>query len=171
MYSALISRSSIVALMPRLSSTGFRVWPTSVSNDEVLHVARADLDHVGVFGHQLDAPRVHHLGHNRDTVAIAGLAQDLQPLFAHALISVGAGAGLECAAAEDVGPGRDNRFRDRVHAIRRFDRARAGDHRQIAAADLHARDIDDRRLLLALLAGQLVRRQDGDDFGDAGESR
>ena len=32
MYSALISKSSTVALIPRLSSTGLRVRPTSVSS-------------------------------------------------------------------------------------------------------------------------------------------
>ena len=53
MYSALISKSSTVALIPRLSSTGLRVRPTSVSSTKVLHVPRADLDHVGILLDQL----------------------------------------------------------------------------------------------------------------------
>ena len=44
MYSAAISSSSIVADIPRLSSTGLPAWPSSLEQREVLHVAGADLE-------------------------------------------------------------------------------------------------------------------------------
>ena len=36
--------------MPRLSSTGLRLAAELLEQREVLHVARADLEHVGVLG-------------------------------------------------------------------------------------------------------------------------
>ena len=54
MYSAASSSSSIVALGPRLSSTGFVDLADRFQQAVVLHVAGADLQHVGVFGDQVD---------------------------------------------------------------------------------------------------------------------
>ena len=48
MYSADMSRSFTVALMPRLSSTGVLRLAALLQQVEVLHVAGADLEHVGV---------------------------------------------------------------------------------------------------------------------------
>ena len=52
-YSAASSHSSIVAAIPRLSSTGF-LSADLIQEVVVLHVARADLEDVGVFAHQRD---------------------------------------------------------------------------------------------------------------------
>ncbi len=40
--------------MPRLSRTGLRSASGALEQREVLHVARADLDHVGVFRDQFE---------------------------------------------------------------------------------------------------------------------
>ena len=50
MYSADISHSSMVALRPRLSITGRPDTPDRGQQREVLHVAGADLEDVGVLG-------------------------------------------------------------------------------------------------------------------------
>ena len=44
---------------------------------EVLHVAGADLEHVGVLLDELDLPRVHDLGDDRHAVLVADVAEDL----------------------------------------------------------------------------------------------
>ena len=62
MYSAAISHSSIVADSPRLSSTGMRVLADRAQQCEVLHVARADLQHVGIARDELDVADVEHFG-------------------------------------------------------------------------------------------------------------
>ena len=69
---------------------------------EVLHVAGADLEHVGIALDERNLPRVHHLGDDRHVVLVADVAQDLQPVLAEPLEAVRAGARLERAAAEDV---------------------------------------------------------------------
>ena len=105
MYSADISMSLTVALMPRFSSTGLCVWPTSLSKIEVLHVAGADLEHIAVALHQRHLTRIHHLGDDRHSVLVAHVAEDAQTLLAESLKAVRTGARLERAAAKDVGTG------------------------------------------------------------------
>ena len=53
-YSAAIRNSSSVADMPRFSSTGFFARPARLQQREILHVAGADLDHVGVLFDQFE---------------------------------------------------------------------------------------------------------------------
>ena len=43
---------------------------------EVLHVARANLQHVGVLGDEVDLSRVHHLGHDRQSRLGAHLGEE-----------------------------------------------------------------------------------------------
>ena len=109
MYSALISRSLIVALMPRLSSTGLSVLPTSVSSTKFCMLRAPSWIMSAYSADQLDVPRVDRLGHDRQAVAVADVAENLQPLFAQSLERVGAGPRLERPAAEDVGAGLANR--------------------------------------------------------------
>ena len=104
-YSADISRSLTVALMPRLSRTGIRVLPHLLEQVEVLHVAGADLEDVGVPLDQLDLPRVHDLGHDRHAELLAGRLEDLEPVLTQPLEAIRAGPRLERPAAKDVGPG------------------------------------------------------------------
>ena len=52
-----------------------------------------------------------------------------------------------------------------------LDRARAGDHREVALADRDAGDVDDRRVLMQLARDELVRLADADDLFDVGERR
>ena len=59
MYSAAISSSSSVELRPRLSSAGMPRAADLAQQRVVLHVARADLDHVGDLGDRLEVAYVH----------------------------------------------------------------------------------------------------------------
>ena len=72
----------------------------------VLHVARADLEHVGVARDQRHVGRRHHLGDDRQAGLVARGGQDLQALLAQAPEVVGRGARLEGAAAQHVRAGR-----------------------------------------------------------------
>ena len=77
-YSAESSHSSMVAEMPRLSSTGFARPAQLPQQREVLHVAGADLEDVRVALDELDLADLHHLGDELEIVAIGGRAQHLQ---------------------------------------------------------------------------------------------
>jgi hypothetical protein len=58
MYSALISSSWIVPLMPRLRKTGLLLLAQRLEQRIVLRVARADLEDVGVVADQFDIFRL-----------------------------------------------------------------------------------------------------------------
>ena len=105
MYSAAISSSSSVLESPRLSSTGQPRAPDLRQQRVVLHVAGADLDHVGDLEHLLEIAQVHQLGHDRQPSLLLGLLQQPQTLLTEALERVRRGAGLVGAAAEHRGAG------------------------------------------------------------------
>ena len=69
---------------------------------EVLHVAGADLKHVGVRADQVDARRVDDLGDDRQADLRPDLGQDLQAGLAESLERVRRGPRLERAAAEQA---------------------------------------------------------------------
>ncbi len=68
---------------------------------EILGIARADLDDVGVFGHQFGVAFGKQFGDDGQPGFAAGFGQQFQPLFAQALEFIGGGAGFESAAAQD----------------------------------------------------------------------
>jgi len=61
-YSAAPSHSQRFAAIPRFNSTGLPLRPAFHQQGVVLHIARTDLQHIGVFGDLLDLPGVHHFG-------------------------------------------------------------------------------------------------------------
>ena len=69
MYSAASSHSSMVAAKPRLSRTGRLRLADGAQQREVLHVAAADLQDIGVLGDGLDQPWLHHFGDDRQAVS------------------------------------------------------------------------------------------------------
>ena len=79
---------------------------------EVLHVARADLDHVGPLGNQVEGLVVDGFGDDAQAEAVANLGHDAQRFKAQALKRVGRGAGLVCAAAEELRAGSGDLFGD-----------------------------------------------------------
>ena len=106
MYSAESSHSSIVAEMPRLSSTGLRAWPSSRSSVKFCMLRAPTWKMSQYFVDQLDLADVHHLGDRASGSAASAASRSmLQPFFAEALEAVRRAARLEGAAAEDLRAG------------------------------------------------------------------
>ena len=125
---------------------------------EVLHVARADLQDVGVFGDQVDVAVAHDLGDDSETGGFTRFGEQFQAFAFHALEIVGRSAGLKRAAAQDGGAGRGDgfgRFHDLLFA---FDGAGAGHGDELIAANFGAADFDDGPLFAEFFADELVRR-------------
>ena len=104
-----------------MSSTG-RPAPADLGQQRVvLHVARADLDHVRHLEDRLEVALVHQLGDDRQPGLGLGLGEQPQPLLAEALEGVRRGARLVGAAAEQRArrrPGRPGRSRASARATR-----------------------------------------------------
>ena len=130
---------------------------------EVLGVARPDLEHVGVRAHDVQVARVHDLGDDGQAGLVAGGGQHLEALLAETLERVGRRARFEGAAAHHVAAGRLDGAGGGQHLLRRLDRTRAGDDREVAAADLRATHLDHRVALLELATDELVGFEDRDD--------
>ena len=69
---------------------------------KVLHVARADLNHVAVFFNQIDARFVQCFGDDLQTVNFANFGENLKTLFTEPLESIRRSAGLECSSAKEA---------------------------------------------------------------------
>ncbi len=76
-----------------------------IQQGEVLHVARADLQHIGVGCHQPDLFGGHYLGDDRHARFLADFSQDLQAFLAQALEGIRRGTGFICPAPQDGRPG------------------------------------------------------------------
>ncbi len=102
-------------------------------------------------------------------MGLAGLLQQDEALFLHALEAVGGGARFVGAAAQHVRPmalyGLGG-FHDLLFGL---DRAGARHHAEVAAADFHRAALHDAAFLLYLGARQLVGLEDGEDPLDVGE--
>ena len=105
MYSADMSRSFTVALIPRLSSTGSRVLPTSLSRSKFC-MLRAPIWKMSAYCSTSSTWRgsMTSVTTGMPSCSPVGL-EDLEPLLAQPLEAVRAGARLERPAAKDVGPG------------------------------------------------------------------
>ena len=134
---------------------------------EVLHVARADPDHVDVVDHVLEVAHVHQLGRDRQADLVTDGAQDAQTLETEALERVGRGARLVGAAAEHRTTGGLDRLGRRERLLVRLNRARTGHHREVAAADLARPDGDDRVARAELARNALVLLAQRHDALDA----
>src|SRR5262245_42318251 len=127
---------------------------------EVLHIARADLDHVGELADDADLPRVHDLSYDRHRVIVADLAEDAKTFDAGSLKAVRARTWLERAAAKDVCPGRPHAIGNGGKSFVTLDGAGAGNHCQRSAANLHHPDLHHRVFGVQLAAGELERLHD-----------
>ena len=95
-------------------------------------------------------------------------ASSRRPSTPEPLEGVRRGARLVGAAAQHVRAGGLDDVGGLEQLVARLDGARAGDQGEVVAADLRAADVEDRRLAVLLLAGELVRLEDRDDLRDAG---
>ena len=78
--------------------------PHGVEQREVLHVARADLQHIGELGDHVDLRRLHHLGDDWQPGALTRLGKKAQTLKAEPLERVRRGAWLEGTTAQQGCP-------------------------------------------------------------------
>ena len=97
---------------------------------EILHVAGADLDDIGVLVDQVERFVIHRFGDDQQAEAVADFGHDLQPLFAEPLERIRRGARLEGAAAEELGSGAGHALGDGEGLLAALDGARAGDDGQ-----------------------------------------
>ena len=102
---------------------------------KILHVARADLDHVRVFFDQVERFVVDGFGDDAEAEFVADFGQDFQPGLAEALKTVRRSARLVSAAAKEAHARGFHVLRDFERLLARFDGARPGDHGDRCAAE------------------------------------
>ena len=136
---------------------------------EVLHVARAHLEHVQALGRGRQMLGRHHLRDDRQPVTLAGLLQQLDPRLAQTLKRVGRRARLEGPAAQPHRPRLLEHGRHFEDLVARFHRAGAGDYRQAATSHLDRSDRDHGLLALELTRGEFVGLAERNDLGYSGQ--
>ena len=136
---------------------------------KVLHIAGTDLDAVAIFLDSVDPVLVHRLGDDIKPELIADLGHHLQALFAESLKSVRRSTRLVRTAAEESGAAFGDDPGGRYHLFAVLKSARAGDHREFAAADGRITDLYDRPFGTKIFGDQFVRLGDADRLGDAGQ--
>src|SRR5712692_6845879 len=96
---------------------------------KVLHVARADLNHVSVLLNQIDTGFVKRFRDNLQAVRLTDFRQNLQSFFAEPLKRIWRGSGLERAAAKEARTTATHRFSNGECLRVTLDCARPGDNR------------------------------------------
>ncbi len=159
-YSAASSHSSIFMLMPRLSRIGLAAAGRLGDEGEILRVARADLQDVGMCRDEFHVALGKHFGDDAEVVFLRRLGEKPQAFLGQALKFVGRGAGLVGAAAQEGRALRLHRLGRGHELLFAFDRAGPGHETKLfARADFLAVDFDDGVLVCALFhlaADQLV---------------
>ncbi len=129
-----------------------------------MHVARTDLQRVGIVRDDGDIGGVHHLGDDGQADFVADAAQDFEALLAVPGKAIGAGARLERTGAQRRGARRLYRFGAIEHLLVAFDGTRTRDDRQRGTADRHrvcaAADMDDGVVRMRFAADELVWGED-----------
>ncbi len=122
---------------------------------EVLHVAGADLDDVGVVGGDFEVFEVEEFGDDGQLVFFARLGEELQGFDAEALEGVRVGARFEGAAAKEVCAGLFDGAGGLVELFGGFDAARSGDDDEVAT-DLAVPYFDDCGGVFGFATGEVV---------------
>src|SRR6266568_7869476 len=134
---------------------------------EILHIARADLDHVAVFLNQIDTVFIKCFRHDLEPVSFSNFRKYLQPFFAQALESIWRSTWLERAAAKETGPAAAHDFGNCECLGMAFDGAGSGDDCQFIAPDRGVAHADYRLLRSQIEGNQLVWLADTNCFADA----
>ena len=145
---------------------------SALEEREILHVARANLDDIGVFLDEVEGFVVNGFGDDAETVGGADFRKNFQAVFAEALKAVRGGAGLVGAAAEEPHTGLLEPFGDGQALFFGFDGAGTGDEGDMLAADDDVSrgrgDSKDGVFFLGVAADELVGFADGDALDDTG---
>src|SRR5260370_450293 len=157
-----------------LEENGFPGAAGAFEQGEVLHVARADLDDVGVLFDEVEAFVVDSFGNDAEAVSGADFRKNLESVFTDALKAVRRSAGLVGAPAAKAHAAFLQPFADGPPLLLRFDGAGAGNEGFLITADDDFAgvrgDSNDAVFLLGVAADQFVRLADLDALDDAGDS-
>ena len=134
---------------------------------EVLHVARADLDHVGQLGQLVQMVERRRVRHDRQRVAVAGFAQMAQTGHAEPRKRIGGAVRGERRAAQHHPARFGHQRRALQDLFAALHRRRTGDHGDALPADADRADRHHRVGALQFARGQLVRLGDAQHLVDA----
>ena len=135
---------------------GFFLAAHGLEQLKVLHIAGTHLDEVYIL-EQGQVLGVHDLGDDGGAGGAAGQLEQIQALAPHSLEGVGGGAGLERAAAQQGSACRLYPLGAVGDLLLALDAAGACNDGEVAAADLHAVDIDHAVVGVELAVGLFVR--------------
>src|ERR1700730_15278707 len=139
---------------------------------EILHVAGADLDHVGVFFDEVEAFVVDGFGDDAQAVVFANLREDFEAVFAEALKTVRGSARFVGAATEKFDAGFLDAFGGGEALLLGFYRARAADEAHVFSAEQNVAgrggNAQDGVFFLDVAADQFVGLADRNAFDYAG---
>ena len=135
---------------------GFACAPDRLEEAKILHIARADLEQIGIGGDRVHRLDDRHLRDDAQPRALTRLGEVLQSLFLQPLERIGRGARLVRAAADELRPALLDDLRRLEQLRTRLDRARARHHDGRPAADLHPRNVDHARCRVELTAYEFV---------------
>jgi len=155
-----------------LEEDGFFGAAGALEKRKVLHVARADLNDVGILFDKIERFVVNRFGDDAEAVRGADFGEDFEAVLAESLKAIRGSPWFVSAAAEESRAGFFDAFCN-GHALRfGFDGARASDKSDVFAADEDvtrwSRDAADRVFFLGVAADEFVGLADGNAFADAG---
>jgi len=139
---------------------------------EILHVARADLDDVGVFLDEVEGFVVDSFGDDAEAVVLAHARKDFQAGEAESLETVRRSARLVGTAAEETHASGLELLGDGEALLFGFDGARSSDHGDVRAADENVTgrsgDADDGVFFFDVARDEFVGLGNGNAFDDTG---
>lgn len=150
-----------------LQHDGFLGAADFLQQAEVLHVAGANLQEVGVFGNGLDGVDFGDFGDDAQAGLFLRLGKIFEAFFLQPLEGIRRGAGLVSAAAQELGAALFRDLSGGKELLAALDGAGARHDHEFIAAHRHAVHIDDAGLGMEFAAGQLVALRDGDAALDA----
>jgi hypothetical protein len=155
-----------------LEEDGFLGAACAFEERKVLHVARADLDDVGVFLDEVERFIVDRFSDDAETVGRADFRKNLEAIFAEPLKAIRRSARLVGAAAEESRTGFFDALSDSQALLLGFHGARACYESDVLAADDDVsrgrRDPKDAVFFFRIAADKLVRLAYRDAFADPG---
>src|SRR5580658_5036721 len=138
----------------------FADLPELAQQVEVLHVASANLQDIGVLDEKRDLSLVHHLADHQQAMAIGRFAQDAKTILAKPLETVGRAARLESASPNDLRARLGNNLRRAFDLVFILNAARASHSDHARTADFDRPELDHGAAGLEVAAGNLIGRDD-----------
>src|SRR5882724_9060351 len=145
----------------------------ALEEGEILHVARADLNDIGVFLDEVERFAVDGFGDDAEAVRGADFRENFQSCFTKTLKTVRRSARFVGTAAKETRAGFFDAFGNGEALLFGFHGAGAGDEGDVLAADDDVAggrgDSQDSVFFLGVAADELVRLADGDALDYAGQ--